>query len=59
LHSMTDRSDIPSGVEHLKMVAELEAVTHSQSSKRLKASGPHYQLIGTRLCQCKVRHLPS
>ena len=42
-------AEIPSGIEHLKMVAQLEAATYQESSKRLGTSIVVRQLIGTAL----------
>ncbi len=46
---MTARATIPSGIDHLKMVARLETATNSQSLKDFSTSDAQYQLIGTAL----------
>ena len=47
---MSAFADFPSGIEHLKMVATLEAATYAQSMKHLRNSATDSQaLIGTSL----------
>jgi len=46
---MTARAAIPSGIDHLKMVARLEAATNSQSLKDFSTSDVYCRLIGTAL----------
>jgi hypothetical protein len=46
---MKTRADIPSGLAHLDMLANLEAVTYRESSKNLAGSLTDCRMIGTAL----------
>ncbi len=46
---MKTRADIPSGLDHLDMLAELEAITYRESSKHLAESVTDRRMIGTAM----------
>jgi hypothetical protein len=46
---MKTRADIPSGLNHLNMLAQIEAITYRESSKNLAESATDRRMIGTAM----------